>query len=144
MGDCHIPHKSSDIPEQFKSLLVPGKLDYVICTGNICNAETKTWIESLSPSKDSSVFVSGDADEVPGLSERQCVTIGGFKFGIIHGHQVVPWGDLEALGTVQRELECDVLIFGHTHTEKILAQNGIFFLNPGSITGAYSILSRYH
>ncbi len=28
------------------------------------------------------------------------VTVGNFKIGLIHGHQVVPWGDLESLAVV--------------------------------------------
>ena len=29
---------------------------------------------------------------------------------MIHGHQVLPWGDQEALSNVQRELGCDILL----------------------------------
>lgn len=28
------------------------------------------------------------------------VTVGNFKIGLTHGHQVVPWGDLESLAVV--------------------------------------------
>ena len=44
--------------------------------------------------------VKGDFDEAPSLPETKVVQIGNFKFGLIHGHQVVPWGDLEALAAV--------------------------------------------
>ena len=64
--------------------------------------------------------------------------------GVIHGHQVIPWGDTEALAAVQRELGCDILVSGHTHVNKILAYDGKHFLNPGSVTGAFSTISKYH
>jgi hypothetical protein len=72
----------------------------------------------------------------------QVLTIGEFRFGLCHGHQVVPWGDLDSLAMLSRQLdvdgeqrplllsqchgrchrilrahsaECAVLITGHTH-----------------------------
>ena len=36
------------------------------------------------------------------MAETKVVTIGNIKFGIIHGHQVIPWGDMEALAAIQR------------------------------------------
>ena len=36
IGDLHIPHRSVDLPREFKSLLVPGKVHQTLCTGNLC------------------------------------------------------------------------------------------------------------
>ncbi len=66
--------------------------------------------------------------------------MGAFRIGLCHGHQVVPWGDREALAIVQRQLDVDVLISGHTHAFESFSAEGKLFLNPGSITGAYSAL----
>lgn len=35
VGDCHIPHRASGIPEKFKRMLVPSKMQHVLCTGNL-------------------------------------------------------------------------------------------------------------
>lgn len=35
IGDLHIPHRASDLPPKFKSMLVPGKIQHIICTGNL-------------------------------------------------------------------------------------------------------------
>ena len=75
------------------------------------------------------------------LPERKVVTIGNFKIGLIHGHQVVPWGDIEALAEVQRSLDVDILISGHTHQNSIQQFDGKYFINPGSVTGAYSAIN---
>ena len=32
--------------------------------------------------------------------------------------QVVPWGDTDALGLLQRKLDVDILVTGHTHEFK--------------------------
>lgn len=45
----------------------------------------------------------------------QVVLIGDLRVGLCHGHQVVPWGDREALAILQRKLDCDILVTGHTH-----------------------------
>ncbi len=36
-----------------------------------------------------------------------------------------------------------MLVTGHTHQNSVLEYEGKFFVNPGSITGAYSPLKRY-
>jgi vacuolar protein sorting-associated protein 29 len=80
--------------------------------------------------------------------------IGDLKVGLLHGHQVCPWGDADALAIHARQLDVDVLISGHTHAFTAHEQDGViftmftgvlmkgkFFLNPGSSTGADSLLS---
>ena len=52
--------------------------------------------------------------------------------------QVVPWGDTMALAMVQRQLDVDILISGHTHKSEVKEYEGKWFINPGSVTGAYS------
>ena len=59
--------------------------------------------------------VRGDFDDFANYPETKVVKIGQVKIGLVHGHQVTPWGDLEALATIQRKLDVDVLIHGHTH-----------------------------
>lgn len=36
LGDLHVPHRSPELPAKFKSMLVPGKIQHIICTGNLC------------------------------------------------------------------------------------------------------------
>ena len=54
---------------------------------------------------------------------------------------MTPWGDLEALAAIQRKLDCDILIHGHTHDFMVQQYDGKYFINPGSATGSYSALS---
>jgi len=138
IGDAHIPMRATDIPEKFKELLVPNKVQYVLCTGNIGSKETTDWLKSLS---DNFVMVKGDYDDNNNLPENKIIQIGKFKVGVVHGHQIVPWGDDESLGNYARELDVDLLISGHTHQYKMATSAGKFFVNPGSATGAYSPLS---
>ena len=45
-----------------------------------------------------------------------------------------------ALATINRQLDCDILITGHTHKFEAYEHENRFYVNPGSITGAYSAL----
>ena len=87
--------------------------------------------------KQNCYVTKGDFDEAA-LQSRCVKKIGNFRFGMIHGHDVVPWGDIEALSTVQRQLDVDILITGHTHELSIEQYDGRYIVNPGSTTGAFS------
>ena len=119
-------------------MLVPNKMQHIICTGNLCSQEQVDYLSSIAPNVH---IVRGDFDtDMPDLPETKVVTIGSFKIGICHGHQVVPWGDHESLAVLQRQLGCDILVTGHTHKSDVTAYAGKWFINPGSITGAASCL----
>uniref|UniRef100_A0A8C4XPE6 Vacuolar protein sorting-associated protein 29 n=1 Tax=Falco tinnunculus TaxID=100819 RepID=A0A8C4XPE6_FALTI len=72
--------------------------------------------------------------------EEKVVTVGQFRIGLIHGHQVIPWGDVASLALLQRQLDVDILISGHTHRFEAFEYENKFYVNPGSATGAYSAL----
>lgn len=90
--------------------------------------------------------------------DQKVITVGQFRIGLTHGHQVVPWGDLESLALVssindniiiavvrkgnstiallyttrcmsimqvQRQLDVDILISGHTHKVYIIKYSDI-------------------
>jgi vacuolar protein sorting-associated protein 29 len=40
-----------------------------------------------------------------------------------------------------RKMGVEILIIGHTHEMKVTSHNGVHFINPGSMTGAYSTLN---
>lgn len=48
------------------------------------------------------------------LPETKVVQIGGFRVGLCHGHQVTPAGEVEALASLHRSLDVDVLITGES------------------------------
>lgn len=138
VSDMNVPFKINDIPEQFKSLLIPNKIQHVLSLGNMGSKESYDWLKSLSNDFHA---VKGDLDDNNSLPETKVVTIGDFKIGMVHGHQVVPWGDLEALSSYQRQLGCDILLSGHTHSNSVNVFGGKYYINPGSISGSFSPLN---
>jgi len=138
IGDLHIPYRAHDLPAKFKKLLVPGKIQHIISTGNLCSKEVHDYLKQLASDLN---VVKGDFDENPNYPDQKTIVLGQFKIGVVHGHQVIPWGDHESLAQLQRQLDVDILITGHTHKFEAFEQEGKFFINPGSATGAYSGLT---
>lgn len=110
----------------------------VLCTGNLVTKEQYDELKTLAPNVH---IVRGDFDEDQSFPESKVIQIGQFKIGLIHGHQIVPWGDAHSLAMIQRQLDVDILITGHTHRNEVNEYEGKWFINPGSITGSYSTLT---
>ena len=121
-------------PKEILILQTPNKVQHVLCLGNIGNKESYDWLKSLSNDFHS---VKGDYDEGD-MPEKKVVTIGEFKIGLIHGHQILPWGNVEALSSIQRQLDCDILLSGNTHEINVKVADNKLYINPGSISGAFS------
>ncbi|CAF5160532.1 unnamed protein product, partial [Rotaria magnacalcarata] len=86
-------------------------------------------------------IVRGDFDDNPNFADQKVVTVGQFRIGLCHGHQIVPWGDVESLSVLQRQMDVDILITGHTHKFEAFERDNKFFINPGSATGAFNALN---
>ena len=147
MGDVHIPSRIDVIPEDVKNLLNSnkGKFSRVICTGDFGTLETYEWFKSLLPKSKEWNFncVKNDFQET-NLSFPDTLTVksNDFKIGIINGYQIVPWGDLTALSALANQMECDILVSGFTHLRGVFHFEGKWFINPGTITGAFSPLTN--
>jgi vacuolar protein sorting-associated protein 29 len=134
LGDLHIPSRASKIPAPFKRMLVPNKMQHIICTGNISAADFDD-LRALAPNVH---IVSGDYDDgqTSGavFPETRVVQVGSFRIGLIHGHQLLPWGSQEAAARMRRKLGVDILVTGHTHKNEITIQDGAHtYINPVSI-----------
>ena len=124
LGDLHIPHRCASLPSKFKKLLVPGRIQHILCTGriefvtllrellqlqpyiksfqnsqvrkffsgNLCTKESFDYLKTLANDVH---IVRGDFDENTAWPEQKVVSVGQFKIGLCHGHQLVPWGDPE-------------------------------------------------
>ncbi|NXH96231.1 VPS29 protein, partial [Pachycephala philippinensis] len=70
--------------------------------------------------------------------------VGQFRIGLIHGHQVIPWGDAASLRMLQRQLDVDIDLLGHTHRFEAFehGKSSASTRGTASTTGAYSALER--
>lgn len=93
---------------------VPGKISHIISTGNLCckvRRRVSTMIffsrffvqrkrgaqevfDYLKTIANDVHVVKGEFDDATlNYPENKVVTVGAFRIGVTHGHQVVPWGD---------------------------------------------------
>ena len=80
IGDMHIPHRGADLPKKFKALLQPGKIQHVLCTGNVVDKLTYDYLRTLASDVH---VVRGDFDDgtflpnvADGLPETKTVKMG--------------------------------------------------------------------
>jgi len=135
IGDFHIPTRTHDLPLKFKKLLVPGKIQQIICTGNLCDKETYDYLRTVAADVN---VVRGDYDEDSKYPLSQILSHPPIRIGVIHGQQCVPTGDIDSLASIARQMDVDVLISGGTHKFEAVEYGGRFFVNPGSATGAWT------
>jgi vacuolar protein sorting-associated protein 29 len=86
LGDFHIPFRASTLPSKFKKLLVPGRIHHILCSGNLCTKDSFDYLKTLANDVH---IVRGDFDENFNYPEQKVVTVGQFRIGLCHGHQVV-------------------------------------------------------
>ncbi|KAI4835931.1 vacuolar protein sorting-associated protein 29 [Plasmodium brasilianum] len=134
IGDFHSPMRNLGLPECFKDLLKTDKIKHVLCTGNVGSSEN---LELLKNIADSVHITKGDMDDNFDFPEDITINIGNFKISLVHGHQIIPWGDMNALLQWQKKYDSDIIITGHTHKNSIVHYEGKYFINPGSATGAF-------
>lgn len=66
------------------------------------------------------------------LSELTLMLEGGHKLLAVHGHRYGVKSTLEPLKRSAREQNCDILLYGHTHSRYNSYEDGLYIMNPGS------------
>ncbi|KAI9223831.1 Metallo-dependent phosphatase-like protein [Blastocladiella britannica] len=152
IGDFHIPHRAAQLPAAFLSLLQPGKIHTVLCTGNLTLPDTADWLRTLAPhvhlvagEYDLPAWPSLEPTPTSGASSTstsraaptaRVVAIGPLRIGLMHGHALVPADDADALAAAARLLDVDVVVAGPGYAGvDCYEYEGRFFVNPGSATG---------
>lgn len=102
--------------------------DYVIHLGDHVGDAQK-----LGKALDKEVIaIKGNMDGGAGKDEH-LLKVKGYNLLLTHGHTYGIKGSLDRLYYRAKELECDAVLFGHTHVPMNQEIGGILFFNPGSI-----------
>lgn len=136
LGDLHVPQRASKIPPAFQRMLVPNKMQHVICTGNISNAQYQE-LRGLAPNVHVVAGEYDDLDEAnnggggPSFPETRVLQVGAFRIGVVHGHQLIPWKSKQAIERMRRKLDVDVIVTGFTHQNEVNVQEDDYYhINP--------------
>jgi putative phosphoesterase len=127
LSDTHL--KTGEIPSQLQVLLE--ECDLVVHAGDFSAVEAYNAFNSGGKLK--AVFGNDDVPELKRLlPERLKFEVEGVKIGVVHegGLSVT---DMTAQGYLAKEMEVDILIFGHLH-RPLIEKKGIMLVCPGSPT----------
>lgn len=92
------------------------------------------------------IVVKGNCDYDPKYDKECVIKTEDAVFYMTHGHLFNVNTSLTHLAMSAREKEATIAFYGHTHKLFAEMENGILFLNPGSISqprGKYSDLKTY-
>lgn len=91
--------------------------------------------EFLYPDK-SFHIVCGNCDFASTYPTVNCETVNNKRILYAHGHTFnVKYGTERLLETAKQN-RYDIVLYGHTHISKILYEDGIYIVNPGSVSSA--------
>ena len=104
--------------------------DYLIHCGDVEGREI--FIEALAECP--CIIVAGNNDFFTDLSHEEEITLEGHKMLVTHGHYYFVSRNHDRLVEKAREDNCQIAMYGHTHTPVIEEEDGILVINPGSLT----------
>ncbi|MDO9573654.1 MAG: metallophosphoesterase [Candidatus Contubernalis sp.] len=114
-----------------KVLITMDTVDLVIHAGDFYRDAVK--LSQRLPSLNVKAVV-GNCD-YPNTSPPELILeLEGIKIYVIHGHSLDPGDFYNALIDEGKRVKAQLVIFGHTHLASRFEQEGIIFLNPGSIS----------
>ncbi|MFH1790630.1 MAG: metallophosphoesterase family protein [Candidatus Omnitrophota bacterium] len=129
ISDTHIPKAAADIPEAvykaFKGV------DMILHAGDVLEMSVLKNLQKLAPVKAVCGNMDGE-DMRKALKEREVITAGGFRIGLVHGHGPIK-GLEERVGKLF-DKNIDVIVFGHSHMPANEVRGKTLFFNPGSPT----------
>ncbi|MDR0804648.1 MAG: metallophosphoesterase [Oscillospiraceae bacterium] len=79
------------------------------------------------------VFIKGNCDYGDYKSEN-VITVGNYKMLCVHGHTKNVHDGLDALVAAAKLNDCKIALYGHTHVYKTEIIDGVYVMNPGSIS----------
>lgn len=79
--------------------------------------------------------VRGNCDWGGMLKDVEVLDLGGARIFMTHGHRYNVKMGLYTAVMAAREQKADILLFGHTHEALSDYDDGLYILNPGSISG---------
>lgn len=134
MSDSHIPERAEWFPRKFLEIFEGKRYDFVVHAGDLVSSEVLEFLRGLSRRL---YVVMGNMDYLYHLPESERFEVLGVPIGVVHGDQVRPRGNIDALTQLAKYMEVSVLISGHTHSPFVTVKDEILHVNPGSVTGVW-------
>lgn len=89
------------MPAKFKNLLVPGKIQPILCIGKLCSKGSYDYLKTRTGDVR---IVRGDFAGNQNYPEQKVVTVRQLRRGLFPGHEVIPWGGTASSAPLQSRL----------------------------------------
>ena len=101
-------------------------VELILHAGDVCGDEILDELALIAPVR--AVYGNSDAPWDPRLAAAVDATFGGVRVHVSHGHEVgkVTPANLAAA------YDADVIVYGHTHVQKVTRAGGRLIVNPGA------------
>ena len=125
-----------------KQVLGRDHIDYMIHLGD--NVEDVSRILNEFPEL-KLFYIKGNHDEDPELLAEAIFEICGLKIYATHGHLFDSKKEHDGLIARGREYGANVVLFGHSHIQKVFEKDDVLVINPGSLSESRdkNIAGRY-
>lgn len=114
--------------EKIKTELIKVKIDHMFFTGDYYS-DAKRIAYHLGVSYNA---IAGNCDSGSSGHSELLINMAGKTFYLVHGHQYNVKTSLNNLYYRGKELEADIVLFGHTHISYCEKMDDMWFVNPGS------------
>lgn len=128
IADTHIPARADKIPKEVLKTFRNRNVALILHAGDLVERGVITELENIS----SVVAVKGNVDPSElNLPKGVIIEVKGFRIGMIH-NSLNPLS--KKMTRLAEKENLDLIIFGHTHRNKLEKKNDRWYLNPGSPT----------
>ncbi len=79
-------------------------------------------------------IVSGNCDFASSYRSTDIANVGGVRIFYTHGHTLGVKYGIERLKNSALDNNCSIALYGHTHISRISYDDGLYIVNPGSIS----------
>lgn len=79
-------------------------------------------------------IISGNNDYFSCIEREKLIELDGHKIFMTHGHRYEVYEGASLLKEIGKELEAEIVMFGHTHIPYLDTEDEVIALNPGSIS----------
>jgi len=119
-----------------------GKVDAVVFLGDGMR-DYESVLPSLQADRIACYAVRGNNDWSSQAESEITFTLNGVRIFACHGHTRQVKYSTDRLWYAAQEREARVVLYGHTHREKIDLEYGIYLINPGAVCERSSRRSAY-
>jgi len=132
VSDTHMPRMAKTLPERLRRELKGA--DAIIHAGDWTKMSVYEQLAAYAPVH--GVIGNNDGEELASrFANRLLLELGGFRFGVVHGHGAAKRSSTEANAIEAfHGTPIDVLVYGHSHIPVLKRSGGLLVFNPGSPT----------